>query len=111
MGVHVEADRDFWRGELVAGGFTATPRWTLHPVAGVVDHEAPIPEDVVGPWYRPAEDLAVPLGPAPSAAHARVLAALSGEREAVSGGHYVLRTRPTEAAQAVPRSAELSSSS
>ncbi|WP_405888631.1 amino acid adenylation domain-containing protein [Streptomyces sp. NBC_01136] len=85
MGVHVEADREFWRGELVAGGFTAIPRWTLHPVSGVADHETTVREDVVGPLRRLAEDLAVPLDSVLLAAHAKVLAALSGEREVVSG--------------------------
>ncbi|MFF4350270.1 amino acid adenylation domain-containing protein [Streptomyces sp. NPDC001530] len=85
MGVQVEADREFWRRELVAGGFTAIPRWTLDPVTGVADHETTIPEDVVGPLRRLADDLAVPLNSVLLAAHAKVLAALSGEREVVSG--------------------------
>src|SRR5690242_20340241 len=85
MGVHVEADREFWRGQLVAGGFTALPRWTLHPVTGVADHEATVPEDVVGPLRGLAQDLGVPLDSVLLAAHAKVLAALSGEREIVSG--------------------------
>ncbi|MFF1629288.1 amino acid adenylation domain-containing protein [Streptomyces sp. NPDC058272] len=86
MGAQVDAaDRDFWRGELVAGGFTALPRWTFDPVPGVADHETTIPEDVVGPLRRLAEDMAVPLDSVLLAAHAKVLAALSGEREVVSG--------------------------
>ncbi|MFI6492895.1 amino acid adenylation domain-containing protein [Streptomyces sp. NPDC050564] len=85
MGVHVEADREFWRRELVAGGFTAIPRWTLHPVTGVVDHETTVPEDVVEPLRRLAEDLTVAFDSVLLAAHAKVLAALSGEREVVSG--------------------------
>ncbi|WP_369244530.1 amino acid adenylation domain-containing protein [Streptomyces sp. R41] len=94
MGVHVEADQEFWRGELVAGGFTAIPRWTLNPVTGVVDHETTVPEDVVGPLRRLTEDLAVPLNSALLAAHAKVLAALSGEREVVSGYVSAAGDRP-----------------
>ncbi|WP_189184593.1 non-ribosomal peptide synthetase [Streptomyces albiflavescens] len=94
MGVHVEADREFWSGELVAGGFTAIPRWTLHPVKGVVHHEATVPEDVVGPVRRLAEHLAVPLDSVLLAAHAKVLAALSGEREVVSGYVAAEGSRP-----------------
>ncbi|MFF2516399.1 amino acid adenylation domain-containing protein [Streptomyces sp. NPDC058086] len=85
MRVQVEADREFWRGQLVAGGFTALPRWTPHPVAGVADHETTVPEDVAGPLRGLAQDLAVPLDSVLLAAHAKVLAALSGEREVVSG--------------------------
>ena len=43
MKVHADADRDFWRGVLVAGGFTAIPRWTLDPAPGTAEHEAKIP--------------------------------------------------------------------
>ncbi|MCZ1002017.1 hypothetical protein O1M63_34750 [Streptomyces mirabilis] len=85
MRVQVEADREFWRGQLVAGGFTAVPRWTPRPVAGVADHETTVPEDVAGPLRGLAQDLAVPLDSVLLAAHAKVLAALSGEREVVSG--------------------------
>lgn len=81
----MDADRDFWRGVLVAGGFTAIPRWTLNPVMGVVEHEATIPDDVVGALGRLAEDLAVPLNSVLLAAHAKVLAALSGEQEVATG--------------------------
>ena len=35
MEVQAEADREFWRGVLVAGGFTAIPRWTFDPAAGI----------------------------------------------------------------------------
>ena len=48
MGTAAEADREFWRGVLAAGGFTAIPRWTLDPVPGVGEHEATVPDDVAG---------------------------------------------------------------
>ena len=41
-----EADREFWRGVLTGGGFTAVPRWTLDPVPGIAAHEAVIPADL-----------------------------------------------------------------
>ncbi|MFI2347899.1 amino acid adenylation domain-containing protein [Streptomyces sp. NPDC019443] len=85
MGAQVEADREFWRGVLVAGGFTAIPRWTLNPLTGVDEHEATIPDDVVGALCRLAKDLAVPLNSVLLAAHAKVLAALSGEHEVATG--------------------------
>ncbi|MFF5276469.1 amino acid adenylation domain-containing protein [Streptomyces sp. NPDC000133] len=85
MGKQVQADREFWRTVLLAGGFTAIPRWTLDPVAGVGEHEATIPDDVVAPLGRLAKDLAVPLESVLLAAHARVLASLSGEHEVTTG--------------------------
>ena len=80
-----EAGREFWRGVLVAGGFTAIPRWTLDPVTGVVEHEATIPDDLVAALRLLADELAVPLSSVLLAAHAKVLAALSGEREVATG--------------------------
>src|SRR2546427_13129139 len=43
---------EFWRGVLLAGGFTAVPRWTLDPVPGVAEHEAKICNEVVAEWRR-----------------------------------------------------------
>jgi amino acid adenylation domain-containing protein len=80
-----KADREFWRGVLVAGGFSAIPRWTRDPVSGVVDHEVTIPDDLVAVLCRLADELAVPLRSVLLAAHASVLTALSGEREIVTG--------------------------
>jgi len=85
MGMQADVGREFWRGVLVAGGFTAIPRWTLDPVAGVVEHEATVPDDLVAALGRLADELAVPLGSVLLAAHATVLAALSGERGVVTG--------------------------
>ena len=80
-----EAGREFWRGLLTAGGSTAIPRWSLRPVAGVAGHEAAIPNDLAAALRRRADELAVPLGSVLLAAHAKVLAALSGEPEVVTG--------------------------
>jgi amino acid adenylation domain-containing protein len=75
----------FWRGVLLAGGFTAIPRWTLTPVRDVLEHEVTIPGDLVAALRRLADELAVPLSAVLLAVHAKVLAALSGEREVVTG--------------------------
>src|SRR2546426_5606425 len=80
-----ERGREFWRGVLLAGGFTALPRWTLEPVPGVCEHEATTPDELVAALRRLADELAVPLSSVLLAAHAKVLAALSGEREVVTG--------------------------
>src|SRR5437879_7944741 len=80
-----ERSREFWRGVLLAGGFTAVPRWTLDPVAGVGEHEASIPDELVAALRRLANDLAVPLNSVLLTAHAKVLGALSGEGEVCTG--------------------------
>jgi amino acid adenylation domain-containing protein len=78
------AGREYWHGVLTAGGFTALPRWARDPVPGVARLEVPIVDDdplpVAGCTAEPAALPSVLL-----AAHARVLAALSGEREVVTG--------------------------
>src|SRR5918999_6003080 len=72
---------------------TALPRWTLDPVPGVGEYEATIPDDIVAALLRLADELDVPLSSVLLAAHAKVLAALSGDDEvttgyvAVEGGH------------------------
>src|SRR5437762_11090687 len=88
----VERGREFWRGVLLAGGFTALPRWTLEPVPGVGEHEATVPDELVASLRRLADELAVPLSSVLLTAHAKVLGALSGERE-VSTGYAAVEGR------------------
>jgi amino acid adenylation domain-containing protein len=64
---------------------TTIPRWALDPVAGVARHEAMIPDDLVAALRRLGDELAIPLSSVLLAAHAKVLATLSGEREVVTG--------------------------
>ena len=64
---------------------------------GIAEHKAKIPDDLVAPLRRLADELAVPLSSVLLAAHAKVLAALSGEREVATG--YVASRRPTFALQ------------
>ena len=87
--VQAGADREFWRGALLAGGFTAIPRWTLDPAPGTAEHEAKISHDLVATLRRLADELAVSFSSLLLAAHAKVLASLSGEREVATG--YVAR--------------------
>src|SRR5438445_1281261 len=80
-----ERGREFWRGVLLAGGSTTLPRWTLKPVPGVGEHDATIPNALVAALRRLANELAVPLSSVLLTAHAKVLGALSGEREVWTG--------------------------
>ena len=83
--IQVGAGREFWRGALVAGGFTAIPRWTFDPAMGTAEHEAKIPDDLIAALRRLADELDVPLSSVLLAAHAKVLSALSGERQVATG--------------------------
>ena len=69
----------------MTGGFTVVPRWTLKPVPGIAEHEVKIPDELMAALRRLASDLAVPLSSVLLAAHAKVLGALSGEREVCTG--------------------------
>jgi amino acid adenylation domain-containing protein len=80
-----QTSREYWRGVLVAGGFTAIPRWTSNPVAGLAEHEEMISVDLVAALRRLADELTIPLSSVLLAAHAKVLATLSGEQGVVTG--------------------------
>ncbi|TFV60144.1 amino acid adenylation domain-containing protein [Geodermatophilus sp. DF01-2] len=80
-----DADRAFWRDVLTAGGSTTVPRWALAPAPGTADLEVTVPDATLVALRRLADRLAVPLGSVLLAAHARVLAALSGEHDVVTG--------------------------
>src|SRR5712691_9586632 len=79
-----------WRCEM--SGFTVVPWWTLKPVPGAGEHEVRIPDELMAASRRLANDLAVPLSSVLLAAHAKVLGALSGEREVCTG--YAVEDRP-----------------
>jgi len=73
-------------------GFTIVPRWTLKPVPGVGQHEVRIPDELMAASRQLASDLAVPLSSVLLTAHAKVLGALSGEREVCTG--YAMAAGP-----------------
>ncbi|EWM13693.1 non-ribosomal peptide synthetase [Kutzneria sp. 744] len=54
-------------------------------MTGVAEHDSTIPDDVTTALSRLADELAVPASSVQLAAHAKVLAALCGEREIVTG--------------------------
>ncbi|MFJ2718015.1 amino acid adenylation domain-containing protein [Streptomyces sp. NPDC087437] len=85
MGALVAADREFWSEVLTAGGFTAVPRWAREPVAGDAEHEETVPAGTARAVRALAAELGVPSSTVLLAAHAKVLAALSGEQDVVTG--------------------------
>src|SRR5512138_619513 len=76
---------EFWRRILLADGFTVLPCWTLNPTPGVGEHEEKVPNELLAALRRFADELGVPLSSVLLTAHAKVLGALSGEREVSTG--------------------------
>src|SRR5437588_9252430 len=80
------------RGRCEMSGFTAVPRWTLNPVPGFGMHDIRIPDELMAASHRLANELAVPLSSVLLTAHAKVLGALSAEREVCTG--YAVEAQP-----------------
>ncbi|MFI8236694.1 amino acid adenylation domain-containing protein [Streptomyces sp. NPDC085866] len=102
MGARVEADREFWSRVLTAGGTTAVPRWVREPVPGTAEHEVSVPDDVADAARGLVRQLAVPVSALLLAAHAKVLAALSGEQDVVTGYAAGVRGEPLPCRLSVP---------
>ncbi|MER6031488.1 amino acid adenylation domain-containing protein [Streptomyces sp. NPDC001851] len=88
MGTRVQTDRpdrEFWSRVLTAGGTTAVPRWTRQRVAGTAEQETAVPDDLADAVRALVRRSGVPISALLLAAHAKVLAALSGEQEVVTG--------------------------
>ena len=102
MGARVEADREFWSRVLAEGGTTAVPRWVREAVPGAAEHEAAVPDDVAEAVRGLVRELGVPVSALLLAAHAKVLAALSGEPEVVTGYAAGVRGEPLPCRLAVP---------
>jgi amino acid adenylation domain-containing protein len=88
----MERSREFWRRALLASAFTALPRWTCQPMAGVSEYRARISDELAATLVRLADELSVPLSSVWLTAHAKVLSALSGERD-VSVGYAAVNDR------------------
>ncbi|MEE1759403.1 non-ribosomal peptide synthetase [Streptomyces sp. SP18BB07] len=71
-----DAARTYWHEVLTAGGRTAIPRWSTAPTKGVAAYEVPLADGLL----TGADGTSALL-----AAHAGVLAALSGEAEITTG--------------------------
>src|SRR3954465_7368111 len=85
MGMPANAGLEYWQNVLVAGGSTVIPRWTLEPVPGVGECTVTIPQNALPAPQGPAGEPDVSSGAVLLAAHAVVLAALSEERDVVTG--------------------------
>jgi amino acid adenylation domain-containing protein len=81
----LRASQAFWPDLLRQDGATAIPRWTTHPRPGIDQHAVPLPAESVTTLRALTTSLSVPLSAAYLAAHARVLADLTGERAIRTG--------------------------
>src|ERR1700722_11365190 len=83
------------RREVVdAEGFTAIPRWAVNHVVGVAEHTEIISDDLVATLRGLADEISLSLGSVLLTAHAKVLAALSGEMRVLTGYVAVEGGRP-----------------
>jgi amino acid adenylation domain-containing protein len=81
----LKSSREYWRHVLDFGGLTAIPRWTSRPFIGIAEHETTVPDELAVALRSFAEDSGIPVRTAFLAAHAKVLAALSGESKVTTG--------------------------
>lgn len=85
MNTSTRSARQYWHDVLVAGGATPVPRWTRAPAPGSAVVEAAVP----GPLATRLNALAASMGVSATApvlaAHAKVLATLSGESDVTTG--------------------------
>jgi amino acid adenylation domain-containing protein len=77
--------RTYWHDVLLAGGATTVPRWTATPRPGVAEHREPLDHALRTAIDRRAAECGVSPDSALMAAHAAVLARLSGEPDVVTG--------------------------
>ncbi|MGW1161963.1 non-ribosomal peptide synthetase [Streptomyces sp. NPDC002519] len=85
MEAQLNADREFWSRVLAAGGSTVIPRWAPERAEGVAAYETVVPDETAKAVHALAGELGVPVSSVVLAAHAKVLAALSGEQDVVTG--------------------------
>ncbi|MFD3970437.1 amino acid adenylation domain-containing protein [Streptomyces cyaneofuscatus] len=64
---------------------TTLPRWTRNPVPGTAEHRSTVPADVLAVLGTLGERTGMPPGTPLLAAHAKVLAALTGQDEVTTG--------------------------
>lgn len=100
MNKPAETSLEYLRG-VVDGGFTVMPRWTSEPVAGVAEFEETIPGDLVATLRQRAKELNVTFESVLLSAHAKVLGALSGEQEVVTGYVTVEGRQPLPCRQSI----------
>jgi amino acid adenylation domain-containing protein len=85
MDLPIDAAREFWRGVLAAGGLTTIPRWAQESGPGLSEHAVTLSGELVARLRERATESGASLSSVLLAAHAKVLAALAGERDVVTG--------------------------
>ena len=99
-----DEDRKFWENVMADSQFTAVPRWKAQieqERADVCIHEVPLPEGLSDKIIQLAGKLAVPVKNVLMAAHIRVLSALSGSRDVMTGYEHSGRPELEEADRAI----------
>lgn len=85
MNTSTRTPSDYWRDVLTAGGTTSLARWTRDPVPGTSVVETAVPAALVTELDRLTTSMGVRPASPVLAAHAKVLAALTGEPDVTTG--------------------------
>ncbi|MFH8572683.1 amino acid adenylation domain-containing protein [Streptomyces sp. NPDC017993] len=85
MSTSSQTHAEFWCDVLTSGAYTRVPPWTRSSARGTAKHETDVPDHLVASLRRLADGQHITLSAVLLAAHAKVLAALSGEREVMTG--------------------------
>ncbi|MGI9422299.1 MAG: amino acid adenylation domain-containing protein [Hyphomicrobiaceae bacterium] len=90
----VSLGREYWANAIGAGEATTIPRWTQNPVKGIAAIETMVSDELATALRDYSQAVAIPVQTLFLAAHARVLAALSGELEVTAAYLVDESTRP-----------------
>lgn len=80
-----DLERNYWRDVLGSGGFVPIPRWSPDPVAGLGIYETVIDGGLIVKLSTLADELGVPLSSVFLAAHAKVMAVITGDPMVMTG--------------------------
>lgn len=80
-----EQSRQYWLNALSAGGSTTIPRWTLNPISAVLEHEEKVSDALASALRALSDEGSMPIETVVLAAHAKVLAAMTGQANVTTG--------------------------
>jgi amino acid adenylation domain-containing protein len=80
-----EQSSQYWLNALSTGGSTTIPRWTLKPISAVLEHEEKVSDALASALRALSDGGSMPIETVVLAAHAKVLAAMTGEANVTTG--------------------------
>ena len=74
-----EQSSRYWHNALSTGGSTTIPRWTLNPTSAVLEHKEKVSDALASALRALSNKGSMPIETVMLAAHAKVLAAMTGK--------------------------------